>query len=141
MCTLWGLALAKKSCNNINDSRASFQTMLFLVTKLLTAIFKNNIETKEYSKFVETYKWFLLKRNIVLEYSKTVRRKKICWLNTKNYHEIDKQRRSWIRWKVSSAGESVVRLVLKLFQCFKYACLVSCLFVFMGYWTEADAVA
>ena len=28
-------------------------------TKLLTALFKNNIETKEYSNFVKTQKWFL----------------------------------------------------------------------------------
>ena len=28
-------------------------------TKLLTALFKNNIDTKEYSKFVKTQKWFL----------------------------------------------------------------------------------
>ena len=27
---------------------------LIIETKLLTALFKNNIETKEYSKFVET---------------------------------------------------------------------------------------
>ena len=27
---------------------------LIIQTKLLTALFKNNIETKEYSKFVET---------------------------------------------------------------------------------------
>ena len=27
-------------------------------TKFLTALFKNNIETKEYSKFVKTQKWF-----------------------------------------------------------------------------------
>ena len=32
MCTLWNLALAKKSCNNINNSRAQVSTLLFLVT-------------------------------------------------------------------------------------------------------------
>ena len=48
---------------------------LIIQTKLLTALFKNNIETKEYSKFVETQKLFLLKRKNVLEYSKKVRRK------------------------------------------------------------------
>ena len=38
LCTLWSLTLAKKSCNSINNSqRASFQTMLFLVT-----MFKSN---------------------------------------------------------------------------------------------------
>ena len=51
---------------------------LIIQTKLLTALFKNNIEIKEYGK----YRWnikmisFLLKRKIVLEYSKTVHRKK-----------------------------------------------------------------
>ena len=35
LCTLWSLVLAKNSCNNISNSRrASFQTMLFLVTTL-----------------------------------------------------------------------------------------------------------
>ena len=38
---------------------------LIIQTKLLTALFKNNIETKEYSNFVETQKLFLLKRKIV----------------------------------------------------------------------------
>ena len=28
-------------------------------TKRLTTLFKNNIETKEYSKFVKSRKWFL----------------------------------------------------------------------------------
>ena len=28
-------------------------------TKLLTALFKRNIETKEYKKFVKMQKWFL----------------------------------------------------------------------------------
>ena len=45
---------------------------LIIQTKLLTALFKNNIEAKDYSKFVETLKLFLLTRKIVLEYSKTV---------------------------------------------------------------------
>ena len=47
--------------------------------------------------------------------------------------------------KVSFAGESIVRLVLRLFQCFEYAYVVYilvffilfCLFSFMSYWTEA----
>ena len=34
MCTLWSLAVAKTSCNKQTKSRASFQTMLFLVTML-----------------------------------------------------------------------------------------------------------
>ena len=38
---------------------------LIIQTKLLTTHFKNNIETKEYSKFVETYKGLSLKRKIV----------------------------------------------------------------------------
>ena len=48
-------------------------------TKPLTALFKNNIETKEYRKFDKTQKWFLwlnLKRKIV-----RIKRyaEKICW--------------------------------------------------------------
>ena len=35
--------------NNVTQSN-----YLIIKTKLLTALFKNNIETKEYSKFVET---------------------------------------------------------------------------------------
>ena len=49
---------------------------LITQTKLLTALFKNNIEIKEYSKFLETLKWFLLKRKNVLEYSKTLPKKR-----------------------------------------------------------------
>ena len=33
LCTLWGLALAKKSYNSINNSCACFRTIFFLVTK------------------------------------------------------------------------------------------------------------
>ena len=49
---------------------------LITQTKLLNTLFKNNIDAKECSKFVEAWKWFLLKRKIVFEYFKTVRRKK-----------------------------------------------------------------
>ena len=35
LCTLWSLALAKKSSNNINNRCASFQTILFLVTMVM----------------------------------------------------------------------------------------------------------
>ena len=52
------------------------QSDYLIIQTKLTTLFKNNIETKEYSKFVETEKWFILKRKIVFEYSKTVRRKK-----------------------------------------------------------------
>ena len=52
------------------------QSDYLIIQTKLTTLFKNNIETKEYSKFVETEKWFILKRKILFEYSKTVRRKK-----------------------------------------------------------------
>ena len=48
---------------------------LIFQTKHLNVLFKNNIETIEYSKFVETQKRFLLTGKILLEYIKTVRRK------------------------------------------------------------------
>ena len=35
LCTLWSLALAKKSCNNINNSRPQVSRLLFLVTMSL----------------------------------------------------------------------------------------------------------
>ena len=37
--TLWSLALAKKSGNNINNSHLSFQTVLFLVTMVCCIFF------------------------------------------------------------------------------------------------------
>ena len=43
---------------------------------------------------------------------------------------MHEHRRSWIRWEASFAGESVVGLVLRLFQCFKYAYVVSCFVCF-----------
>ena len=46
------------------DTQICISVSVFIQTKLLTALFKNNIETKEYSKFVETQKLFLLKRKI-----------------------------------------------------------------------------
>ena len=43
---------------------------------------------------------------------------------------MHEHRRSWIRWEASFAGVSVVGLVLRLFQCFKYAYVVSCFVCF-----------
>ena len=66
----WEFSQGEFSQNHVTQSN-----YLIIKTKLLTALFKNNIETKEYNKFVETQKFSFEKKDCV-EYSKTVRRKK-----------------------------------------------------------------
>ena len=94
-------------------------------TKLLTTIFKNNNETKEYSKFVKTQKWFpwfKFKKKACL--NEAIRRENML-IKFKEISKrlISKEGLVWVGG-VSFAGksfDSVLILASWIFQCFKYA--------------------